>query len=108
MYACSKARLAHTIYHHSPQGIYRTAQWIKSQIHTRLRGEAAVLSVAESCENVQSPMRDVTVRYKIAPRQRAMTESKRILRATMERYWVRESVACTCTCTCTLHVHVGP
>ena len=63
----------------SGQGMYRTAQWIKSRIHTREIGEVAVMSVYES-------KNDLTEEEAKASSSGGRNQ---ILRLTMQRYWVR-------------------
>ena len=58
--------------------MYRTAQWIKSRVHTRQHGEAAVMSIRESnADQIDAEMRE-----------NSQIKKKQMLRTTMERYWV--------------------
>jgi len=50
------------------------------------------MSIAESFEHVKKVKGEATIKHKRAPRQRSMSDNRRILRATMEKYWVCESI----------------
>ena len=58
------------------QGMYRTAQWIKSRIHTRRKGETAVQAVNESRANLTEQ------------EETSHRGGNQILRTTMKKYWV--------------------
>lgn len=70
--------------------MYRTAQWIKSQIHTRKGGETEVMTFCESRKN----MVEATGERKMNPNEGGTKkseggrESTQILRTTMQKYWV--------------------
>ena len=71
--------------------MYRTAQWIKGQVHTREKGESEVLTISESRENV------ITEDERTSPNDRGKRKSggrekdKHILRTTMQKHWVSNS-----------------
>ena len=50
------------------------------------------MSVAESFEHVRKIKGEATIKHKRTPRQRSISDNRRILRATMEKYWVCESI----------------
>lgn len=70
--------------------MYRTAQWIKSQIHTRKGGETEVITLSESRENLV----EATGEGKMNPNEGGAKksgggrESTQVLRTTMQKYWV--------------------
>ena len=60
--------------------MYRTAQWIKCRVHTRMSGEAAIMSIYESKNNI------VEEEAKMGDSEDSV--NRQILRTTMQRYWV--------------------
>ena len=70
--------------------MYRTAQWIKSQIHTKKGGETEVMTLSESRENLV----EATGEEKMTPNEGGTKksgggrESTQVLRTTMQKYWV--------------------
>jgi sn1-specific diacylglycerol lipase len=70
-------------------GMYRTAQWIKSQVHTRQKGEREVLTICESRENVAEGAKEGITSPDEGGKKKSESggEGKQILRTTMQKYW---------------------
>ena len=69
--------------------MYRTAQWIKRQVHTQQEGEAVVMSIRESRGNLVDGEREGQMSPDEEGRRSAGNgENRHILRKTMLRYWV--------------------
>ncbi|CAI8058329.1 Diacylglycerol lipase-alpha [Geodia barretti] len=69
-------------------GMYRTAQWIKSQVHTRQKGEREVQTISESRENLAEDRKEgETCPDKGGKKSESGGEGKQILRTTMQKYW---------------------
>ena len=59
--------------------MYRTAQWIKSRVHTVQKGEVLVASIAESREEIAKDVKNEQA-------------TRKLLRQTMQQYKVTHSV----------------